>query len=530
MPRVPSRVSGSPVGTSRLGTFLVAWLGLSLLSIAWAFASPLGSGPDEPAHFIKAASVVRGQLVGPQGDTGNIVDVPRYVAWTATQDCFRFDITQAADCAPALQGDPAEIVTTETSAGYYNPVYYTLVGWPTLLFSDTSGLYAVRIVSALISSAMLAASFAMVAAWRRRTLPTVGLLVALTPMVIYVNGVANPSAFEITGTLAAFVAMLSIITQPSASLLTRRIVVLVTSGVLALGARTVSPLWVALALAVPLLLLGWSDLKRLLTKRPVVIGTSIIVAAAALAVAWNTLSTRLAPDARSSPSATDGFQVFPDVGASPIFGFLKMITLSVTNGNDMIGNFGWMDTPVPDTTIVVWTVLMGSIVLLAVYFLRAKAAAFGAALILCFFFVPPLIQAAFITTGGYIWQGRYGLPILTMLVFGLAAAVSVYRAGRAPAGGSMTRLVVVVAAVCAYAQGYAFASALHRNVVGSSTAWKEMITRPAWSPPGGVLLVLAVFALGLAVLSVVVVRLRSPEPESPDETKEEHVGSPARTV
>jgi hypothetical protein len=514
----------------RLSTFLVAWVGLSLLSIAWALASPIGSGPDEPAHFIKAASVVRGELVGPQGDTGNIVEVPRYVAWTATQDCFRFDITQPADCAPALQGDPAETVTTETSAGYYNPVYYALVGWPTLLFSDPTGLYAVRIVSALISSAVLAAAFAMVATWRRRTLPAVGLLVALTPMVIYVDGVVNPSAFEITGTLTAFVAMLSIITQPNASLLTHRMVVLVAAAVLALGSRTVSPLWVALALAVPLLLVGWPELKRLLSTRPVVIGASIIVAVAAAAIAWTPLSARLAIDARSSPSATDGFQVFPDVGASPLFGFMKMITLSVTNGNDMIGNFGWMDTPVPDTTVVVWTVLMGSIVLLAVYVLRARAAVFGAALLLCFFFVPPLIQAAFITTGGYIWQGRYGLPILTMLVFGLTAAVSAYRPNRVHDGGSVTRLVVVIVAVCAYAQGYAFASALHRNVVGSSTAWKEMITQPAWSPPGGVLVVLGIFALGLAALSVAAIRLRTTEPFSLGDTKEEHLGSPARTV
>jgi hypothetical protein len=515
---------------SRLSTFLVAWVGLSLLAIAWALGSPIGSGPDEPAHFIKAASVVRGQLVGPQGDTGNLVEVPRYVAWTATQDCFRFDITQPADCAPALQGDMAETVTTATSAGYYNPVYYALVGWPTLLFSDPTGLYAVRIVSALISSAMLAAAFAMVASWRRRTLPAVGLLVASTPMVIYVNGVVNPSAFEITGTLTAFVAMLSIITQPNASLLTRRVVILVASSVLALGSRTVSPLWVALALAVPLLLVSWPELKRLLRARPVIVGASIIVVVAVASVVWNPISTRLATDARSSPSATDGFQVFPDVGQSPLFGFMKMITLSVTNGNDMIGNFGWMDTPVPDTTIVVSTVLMGSIVLLAVYFLRARAALFGAALILCFFFVPPLIQAAFISTGGYIWQGRYGLPILTMLVFGLATAVSVYRPKRAPDGGSVTRLVVVIVAVCAYAQGYAFASALHRNVVGSSTAWKEMITQPAWSPPGGVMLVLAVFAVGLAALSVAVVRLRSTEFESVGDTKEEHLGSPARIV
>lgn len=524
---------------SSRSVFLAAWAALSLMSIAWALASPLGSGPDEPAHIIKAASVVRGQLVGPQGDTGNIVEVPRSVAWTATQDCYRFEIDQDAGCAPLLDGDGAETVTTETSAGYYNPVYYALVGWPTLLLTGETGLYAVRIVSALISSAMLACAFMLVGTWRRRSVPAVGLLVALTPMVIYVNGVVNPSAFEISGSLAVFVAMLSIVTQPSHELLRHRLIVLVASAALAIGARTVSPLWVALALALPLLLLGRPDFTRLLRTRAVVISAALVAVFAVVAVVWNPISSRLAVDARTTPASTDGFEVFPDVGSSPLFGFMKMITLSVTNGNDMIGNFGWMDTPVPDTTIVVWTVLLGALVLAAVYLLRRRNAVFGVALALCFFFVPPLIQAAFITGGGYIWQGRYGLPTLTMLAFGLATAIglSLNRPSAAPGAalgpalGSGTRIVVVIAAACTYAQSYAFASALHRFTVGSSTAWKNMVTQPSWSPPGGVILSVAVFGLGALLLAAVVVALhRSGQKADQLEKEERREDTAARTV
>jgi hypothetical protein len=510
---------------SRRIVFLAAWVALSLMSIAWALASPIGSGPDEPAHMIKAASVVRGQLIGPQGDTGNIVDVPRSVAWTATQDCYRFDIDQDAGCAPALAGDGAERVTTETSAGYYNPVYYAVVGWPTLIFTGETGLYAVRIVSALISSAMLACAFMLVSTWRHRSIPAVGLLVALTPMVIYVNGIVNPSAFEISGSLAVFVAMLSIVTQPSNELLRQRLIVLVASAVLAIGARTVSPLWVALALALPLILVRWPDLKRLLRTRAVAISTAVVAVVAVIAVAWNPISSRLAVDARTTPASTDGFEVFPDVGSSPLFGFMKMITLSVTNGNDMIGNFGWMDTPVPDTTVVVWTVLLGSLVLAAVYLLRRRRAAFGIALVLCFFLVPPIIQAAFITGGGYIWQGRYGLPTLTMLAFGLAAVLglSLNRSNLSSAGvmGSGTRTLVLIAVACSYAQCYAFASALHRFTVGSSTAWKEMLTQPSWSPPGGVLLCTAVFGAGSLLLAAVIIALHRSTQQTDLDEKEE---------
>jgi hypothetical protein len=520
---------------SRWSVFLAAWAALSLMSIAWALASPIGSGPDEPAHIIKAASVVRGELVGPQGDTGNIVEVPASVAWTATQDCYRFDIDQDASCAPALDGDGAELVTAETSAGYYNPVYYAAVGWPTLILPGETGLYAVRIISALISSAMLACAFMLVGTWRRRSIPALGLLVALTPMVIYVNGVVNPSAFEISGSLAVFAAMISIVTQPSKQLLRQRLTVLVVSAALAVGARTVSPLWVALALALPLILLSRPDFARLLRTRAVIVGAALVSLFALIAVTWNPISTRLAVDARTTPASTDGFEVFPDVGSSPLFGFMKMITLSVTNGNDMIGNFGWMDTPVPDTTIVVWTVLLGALVLASVYLLRQKHAMFGLALVLCFFFVPPLIQAAFITGGGYIWQGRYGLPTLTMLAFGLAAAValSLNRAGASSgaAVGSGTRVVVVIAAAATYAQCYAFASALHRFTVGSSTAWKEMITQPAWSPPGGVIPSVGLFGIGALLLAAAVVSMHLSSRNSDDEEKEgRHDDIAARAV
>ncbi|WP_084606063.1 DUF2142 domain-containing protein [Agreia bicolorata] len=510
--------------TAHWRVFLTAWVALSLMSIAWALASPLGSGPDEPAHIIKAASVVRGVLVGPQGDTGNIVDVPRAAAWTATQDCYRFDLNQDAGCAPGLASSGSETVTTETSAGYNNPVYYAVVGWPSLFLTGETGLYGVRVVSALISSAMLACAFMLIAGWKRRSVPAVGLLVALTPMVIYVNGVVNPSAFEISGSLAVFAATLSIVLHPDRQLLAQRLTILVVSAVLALGARTVSPLWVALGIALPLLLVGWRGLAPLLRNRAVIVSSTVVALVAIAAVAWNPISTRLAVDARTTPSSTDGFEVFPDVGSSPLFGFMKMITLSVTNGNDMIGNFGWMDTPVPDTTIVVWTVLLGALVLAAIYLLRRRRAVFGVALVLCFFFVPPLIQAAFITTGGYIWQGRYGLPTLTMLAFGLAAvvagAIPRRTSGAIRSVGSPTRIVVVIAVAFVYAQSYAFVSALHRFTVGSSTAWKQMITEPAWSPPGGVILSAALFVVGSLLLFVVVMSLHLTKNPFDDDEKE----------
>jgi hypothetical protein len=45
-------------------TWLISFSVFYLAIAAWTFASPLGSAPDEPAHLLRAASLVRGQLLG----------------------------------------------------------------------------------------------------------------------------------------------------------------------------------------------------------------------------------------------------------------------------------------------------------------------------------------------------------------------------------------------------------------------------------------------------------------------------------
>jgi hypothetical protein len=497
-------------GRGRWGVFAGAWIALALLASAWAVATPISSGPDEPAHLVKAASVVRGELVGPQGVYGNEVDVPNYIQWTNGQTCFVFHPEMPADCAPPLVGDPAEIVTGSTTAGYNNPVYYALVGWPTLLFSDEAGIYAVRIVSGLLSSAILALAFMLVSTWKRPTIPAIGLAVAMTPMVLYVNGIVNPSSFEIAGTMTAFVAMLTIVTQPDERRLRERAIILVVVAVLAANTRTISPLWIALAVLLPLLLLTWREVLQLLRRRAVLISAGIIAAGAALALVWTPISTKLATEAAAgAPAPTVITTIFPDVGKSPFFGIVKMITLTFTNAAEMIGNFGWIDTPVPATTIVIWTMLIGVTLLAGFTLLRGRRALVALTLLLAILAVPAVIQAAFITTGGYIWQGRYSLPLLVMLVFGVAALVGVTLETHRLKASVMTRLVIAVVVGFIAGQGYAFLKALRRNVIGSDTSWKQLITDPQWIPPGGVVLPLVLFAVGLLALAVVVLRMHS---------------------
>ena len=107
---------------------LVTWALLSALSAVWALATPIAASPDEPAHIIRAASVVRGQLVGTPSPKGHVVNVPRYIADTQSETCFAFHPTVTADCSHLADRDPGATTTATTTAGLYNPLYYYAVG------------------------------------------------------------------------------------------------------------------------------------------------------------------------------------------------------------------------------------------------------------------------------------------------------------------------------------------------------------------------------------------------------------------
>lgn len=476
-------------------TFVAAWVLFSALAAVWALATPISSGPDEPAHFVKAASVARGELVGPVGKYGNDVQVPQYVAYTHAQTCFAFFPDQPANCAPAIPGDPAEVVTGTTTAGFYNPLYYAVVGWPSLLFQDQAGLYAMRIVSGILASLFLALTVVLIASWRKPTLAMLGFAVAVTPMVLYLNGLVNPSSLEVAATVAAFTAMLSVVLFPSDGLLRQRAVILLIAGIVGANTRGISPFWIALALLLPLVLLSWRGIVALFSKRIVQVVAGLIVVGAVIAVGWTAVSGSLVAGLSDNPQST----VFEGVGASPAFGFVKMLLLTFNLGGEMVGNFGWLDTPVPLGVYFVWSALVGVLALVSLIVLSGRRLVFAIVLMLALVFVPPVIQAAYITGGGFIWQGRYSLPIFVCAVIGLGALLS-ERFGPTLALPYQTRALWLVGAAWALAQGAAFLQAMRRNTVGASGSWKNTLFDPAWTPPGGSLTLVLAFAVLLVAL------------------------------
>ncbi|WP_403023530.1 DUF2142 domain-containing protein [Salinibacterium sp. GXW1014] len=456
----------------------------------WAIATPIGAAPDEPAHLVKAASVVRGEFIGDQGSFGHIVDVPRYVSHTHAQTCYAFDGREEADCAPEVPVPTDEVVEGSTTAGLYNPLYYLLSGWPSLLFGDSTGIYGMRLASAVVVSGFLALAFGLVWSWRRRVLPLIGLAVATTPMVLFLGGTVNPNALEITATLAAFTGMLTIIRERHLPIAPSAAIVLAGAAV-AGNMRGLSILWLVVALLVPLVLLRLDELTALLRRRAVL----VVIAGAAIAfiaaAAWLFGTNSLGAAVDDPLTET----IAPGVGAPWYYGAWWTFQATIDYLQGAIGIFGWLDTPSPLFVFAVWATLMGGLLLLAAALLRGRALVFAVLLVGATIALPPLMQAVYITGGGIIWQGRYILPVLVCAVLGVAAVLS----DVLPAAGSpLRRLTVTIAVLWGAAQLHAFATALRRYSVGLDASWADMLTAADWVPPGGLWLSLLGFAAVVA--------------------------------
>ncbi len=167
--------------------------------------------PDEPSHTIKAAAVARGQFAVQEGQSfghGVHVQVPSYIANLSAQTCTAFKRDVTAACAPAVPMDDNYLTIGVTSAGLYNPMYYWVVGLPSLFLTGAPAIIGMRIASALLCTAFLAAGLTALTKLRNPKWPVAAALVAITPMVLFLCSGINPNSLEVAATMAAFCGLL----------------------------------------------------------------------------------------------------------------------------------------------------------------------------------------------------------------------------------------------------------------------------------------------------------------------------------
>lgn len=464
--------------------FLLAFAVFFGLTACWSLASPMFSGPDETSHLVKAAATVRGEFAGRrgyvqeemfQGPSEQPTRSFRVPAAYAAQvfPCFAFQVLVTPACEDGRPEHPPSrtgSLTMYTTAGHYNPVYYALVGWPSLVFTGVHGMYLLRLASAFVNSLLLAAAVSLAALWRRPGFLVAGLLTAVTPMVLFLDGMVNPNGLEITSAVLAWVAALSLAMRPDPALLRRRVITLVIAGALLVNVRPLGYEWLAAILAVSAL---------------VAAGRGALGAVLRCGTTWRSL-------AAAGPALVFGLWWTLDNGDDAKVPFVRGNALlpaahSTLNAIQwhiqcMIAQFGWVDTSPPVVTYDLWIGVTMLLALAAVALGRWRQIVGVLAMGLGVVAVPVLAQGVEAAHIGLVWQGRYLLAFAVGLPL-LAGAVLADRADAATLALWVDRRVFVTAGtVLTFADLFAFFRALRRYMTGLNG--HLLLRHITWQPPG----------------------------------------------
>ena len=506
------RVAGSDEGEPQTAGSLVArpWrvfvivLVLAFGNMAvWSLATPFFASPDEPAQVARAVALVHGQLVGRTvknaGNAITDITIPKvYAAGPEYGGCFTFKDTVPASCAHHLTQSKAE-ERTYTYVGRYPPLYYAIVGLPSLVTASGNGIYAMRLTSALLNAVFLALAAFSIAAWSRSRFLLVGLLVAITPMTYFLGGVVNPSGLEITSATCLWCAGLVLALERSGRPPPGLVAVVTVAAIALLLSRALSPLWVVGIVLLLALLAGWRGLRAMARARCVRWAMVCVAPAAVFAVGWIVVAHAL--------------DLLP-VGVK-IKGSGTPLAAAILGGTgewiqQMIGVFGWLDTLSPLLTYLFWYAAIGLFVLLALSCARRRHAAALVLLLLVVIFVPVAISYGQAHRLGVIWQARYILPMAVGVPLMAVALVERSDALR----GVRTRVATLVCGLLAVAAFAAFAEALRRYAVGVGGPINYL--QGSWQPPfGATTLTIVAFVL-LALMALFVRQLVAAPPVSGD--------------
>jgi len=256
-------------------------------------------------------------------------------------------------------------------------------------------------------------------------------------------------------------------------------------------------------------LLRWGRLGHWVRRRAsTVVWTGVLVVAAAGALAWVVLAraTSVLPNFTPLPASSS----FGHTVAFIIGHFPSLLAQGV-------GNFGWLDTPVPSFVLAVWAVLCAGLVALAIMRGSKTTLSSLALALLASFLVPLASLVAVAHSDGYAGQGRYflavweGVPIVAAGLLGVTVGRTSHR--WAPPASIGVGLLVSIA------QGVAFYWALRRYIVGipGPLLWSGSRSsgKLQWHPPVPGWWLLGIFVALCAVYGMAISRASLRKHESP---------------
>ncbi|MEO7803578.1 MAG: DUF2142 domain-containing protein [Actinomycetota bacterium] len=453
--------------------------GYALLLVAWTFGNPPFASPDEVAHYLRALDVGEGEIIG---------EPAQYPATGLTQ--LQQDwVNQASrqvevpaglyplgfGCNAGISGTSAACMNKAGSKvgrqnhvipnGTYQPTLYPLPGLFAKGADDPAeGDYRGRIMMMLLSLSLIAVAVAVLASGQDSPLALVGLMVGITPMVLYIGSTLSPSGPEIAAgvCLGACLMRLSRDEKPHAGIWFG---VAVSACILVLS-KSLGP---GLLILIGISFFAWNGWRRIILRikdspKQAATTAAVVVAATVVNRLWE---------------AAYGPQVKLGTSLSIFLDDLEQMPQVI---RQFIGIFGYLEVSMPRSAYLTWYVALGLISIAALVVGRMTQR-FGLVVTgLIAYVTPAFLSAAMLRHTGFGVQGRHTLAAAVFLP--VLAGETIYR-NRA----RLPRLIAIVlpslvALMVGTVQFAAWYTNARRAAVGiGGPIW--FAGHSEWVPPAG---------------------------------------------
>lgn len=455
-------------------------LGLALLLGAWVVATRPFQAPDEPSHYLRAAGIASGQWLGPKAPYPAPWLPPAQRAW-AQQGARAVRIPARltppyGDCR--VVQPRARTCLEVTSVGNYHPLPYLL---PAVAIAaspaSSTALWLSRASSALQCLVFILLAVALL--WNGSPWPLIGLLAAITPMVLFVSSVINPNGLEVAASLALAAAVLRV-SRGDGPVQRWVWAAAAVSGAATILSWQLGPVFALADLGLLAGLVGRRGLRELTRSRGIWWAVGALILATLVWLGYSLVS------------GVDHARL--DVSLLHAHGGLTQL-LPVLR--DSVGDFGLTTVPLPVAARWIWWLLVLGLAGAAAWASRARARAVLAAVSALALAFPILFYSWVYRFSGFGLQGRYLLPLLILVPL-LAGELIGRRTEHSLPGPVSQLLPAVLIAVIAGFQAYAWWYAA--GIEAGAARELRFYAHASWSPPLGWITWLVVGALGVAAL------------------------------
>jgi hypothetical protein len=302
-------------------------------------------------------------------------------------------------------------------------------------------------------------------------------------MAMFIGGSVNPSALEIAAAILTWTALGTLLVLPrSAAPFVPHAAGL--GAVLLATTRALSPLWLVLCVVFLAASSTRSAIRTLSRQRSVRWWGLAVVVVTIGSVVWTAAEKvlQVAPTSAARPGFWTALRVVWD--RVPLY------------WHEMIGILGWLDTQLPGWVINLWWAVIALLMVAGVAAGRWRRGCVLIALGIAVLIVPMVIEARGAATVGYVWQGRYTLPLAVGVPILASMLIQSWRRLSRSAAVAISGGLIGCLAVSQFA-------ALHRALIRFEVGVGALTHGPAWRPPGGSFTVYTLAIVGLAMLVVV---------------------------